>query len=115
MIAPVPQNVHYAHDPPALKFAQASAHIGTRHCQGRRYFIGWHRPRREEQQGVHLRHRAVDSPARAHLSPMQNEFLCAGRYGVLCHFHPVTHFCTYRTYSTSSRLSSLFFLPTTEL
>src|SRR5216684_7908261 len=75
MVAPVPQHVYHAHDPPPLQLAQAGAHVRARHRQRRGDLIRRQRLRRQEQQCMHLRHRPVDAPARAHLSPVQNELL----------------------------------------
>src|SRR5713226_281165 len=75
MVAPVPKHVHHAHDSPSLQLSQARAHVRTRHRQRLGNLVGRQRVRRQEQQRMHLRHRAVDAPARAHLSPVQNELL----------------------------------------
>ena len=62
-------------DAPALQLAQAGADVGARHAERRGDLLGVERLRREEQQRVDLRHRAVDAPPRAHLAPVEDELL----------------------------------------
>src|SRR6267378_2459908 len=75
MVAPVPQHVYHAHDPPPLQLAQAGAHVRARHRQRRGNLIRRQRLRRQEQQRMHLRYGAINPPPGAHLSPVQNELL----------------------------------------
>jgi len=70
------------------KFAQAGADVGTRNGECFRDFFGMQRLRREEQESVHLGHSTVDSPPRAHLTPMENKFLdYRGQFLFLYFFH----------------------------
>src|ERR1700687_5831806 len=58
---------------PALQFADTGAHVGAGNAQSPCDFLSGKRRRGNVQQRVDLRHRPVDSPARSHLSPVQNE------------------------------------------
>ena len=98
MVAPVAQHVHNAHDAPALQLAQAGANVRAGHSQRLGNFVGGEGPRRNEQQRVHLRHGAVDAPAGAHFTPMENELLGHGGQGIVCGFCMYAHFCTFSTF-----------------
>ena len=68
--------------------------------------VGIERGGRQVKQRVDLGHRAVHAPARAHLAPVQDELL---------HERTERHcscpFSSYRNYSNSESLSSLFWRP----
>ena len=74
-MGPIPHHMHQLHNAPALQFPNAVAHVRSRHAQRFRQFLRVQRLRRKKQQRVHLRHRSVDPPARAHFAPVKNEFL----------------------------------------
>ena len=63
------------HNPPALQFLEAGAHIGAGHVQrlGDVFRVQW--LRRNKEQRMDLSDRAVDPPTGAHFAPMQDELL----------------------------------------
>jgi hypothetical protein len=73
VIATVAEQVHHLHQVQALQFLQAGADVGARHLQHFGDALGMQRRGREEQQRMHLRDGAVDTPARAHLAPVHDE------------------------------------------
>ena len=83
VIPAIAQDMDDSNDAPVLQFPQASAGIGTRNAERIGDLIRGQGLLGKEEQSVHLGHRAINAPARAHLSPMENEFLRDGRE--VCH------------------------------
>src|SRR5439155_1821726 len=79
MVAPVPHDMDDTNDAPILEFAQAVADIGAGDSEGLRDLFRRERFFGEKQKGMNLGNGAIDSPARSHFSPMENEFLSDGR------------------------------------
>lgn len=79
MVALVAENMDHFDDTPALEFFEARAHVRARHAKRADDVIRVKRLGRDEEQGMHLRYRAVDAPPRPHFPPMQDELLLDGR------------------------------------
>src|SRR5688572_27218354 len=75
MLAAVAEFVDDPDQAPALQFLEAGADIRAGDVERLANFVRRHRLRREHQQRVDLRHRAVDAPAPAHLPPVEDELL----------------------------------------
>ena len=71
----IAQDVRQLDDAPALQLLQAGADIGPGDVQGFGDLFRVERLRREIEQRMDLGHGAVDAPAGAHLTPMEDEFL----------------------------------------
>src|SRR5208337_3281773 len=81
MVAAVAQRVHHAHDAPALQLAKARAHVRARYRKRPGDVFGVDRLGRNEKQRMDLRHGAVDAPAGAHFTPVEDELLRDGSEG----------------------------------
>src|SRR5260370_19369051 len=75
MVSLVAQQLNEFDDPPPLQFSKTVADIRTRHRESLGDVLGMERSGRQKEQSMDLRHRAVNAPARTHLSPMENELL----------------------------------------
>ena len=102
MVAAVAEDVHDAHDTPALELAKARAHV--RACDGKSggNLFGVERLGRNEEKGVDLRHGAIDAPAGAHFPPVEDELLRDGGESGHVRF---SAFCHYRNYSNVGHLA----------
>ncbi len=74
-----------ADDPPVLQFVETIADIGAGDPEGGGDLLRRQRPGRKEKEGMNLGDGAIDSPARPHFAPMENEFLRDGRERVPAH------------------------------
>src|SRR5205823_430769 len=79
VIAFVAQQMNEFDDPPALQLLEAGADVGPRHVERFGDLLRVERPFRNVEQRVNLGHGAIDPPARAHLSPVEDELLLNGR------------------------------------
>src|ERR1019366_4934883 len=67
--------MHGPNQAPSLQFANTGTHVGTGNAQGTCNFLSRKSRSGNVEKGVDLGHRPVDSPARSHLSPVENELL----------------------------------------
>ena len=72
-----------AHQPPADQLAQIAVGIAAADVQLFHDLIRARRVRRRHEQGVNLRHGAIDSPGRADAAPLRDKFIPRLRQGLL--------------------------------
>ena len=87
MIAPIPQNVDDADDPPVLQFVKTIADIGAGDAKRGSDLFRRQRTGGEKKQSMDLGDGAVDAPAGSHFAPMEDELL--GDRGELFYVHSV--------------------------
>jgi hypothetical protein len=75
VIAAVAEHVRNLDQAPGLQFLQAGRDVGPSDRKRLGDLFGVQRPLRQVEQRMHLRDGAADAPARAHLAPVQHEFL----------------------------------------
>src|SRR6267378_7797132 len=85
MIAPVTEDMNNANDPPALQFMKTIADVGAGDCEGGGNLLCRQWAWRKKKEGMDLGDGAIDSPARSHFAPMENESLGNGRKMVPIH------------------------------
>jgi hypothetical protein len=73
VIAPVAQHGHTGDQLPVQQFLDRIGHVAARHAQLVRNIFRRQRTFGQEQQGLDLRHRAVDAPLPAQIAPAQHE------------------------------------------
>ena len=94
MIPSIIKNMDKFHDAPTLKFFEAVTDVGAGDVEGGGDFVGRTRAGRDIEQGMNLRDGAVDAPAGAHFSPVQDEFL----FDPTQFIHTISNFCLNRNY-----------------
>src|SRR5436190_18277371 len=104
MVPAVAQDMNHFNNPPVLQLPEAGADIraGDRQRPGNLFGMEW--LSRKIKQRMNLRYRAVDSPAGAHLAPMENELLLDGTQID----HGCTYFCYFRIYRILCHRVKLF-------
>src|SRR6185312_6035057 len=75
MIALVAHHMGKLDDAPALQFFETVTDVRAGNVQRLTDFLGIQGLLRDVKQRMNLRHSAVDSPLRAHFTPMQDELL----------------------------------------
>jgi hypothetical protein len=84
MVAPVAVDMDSPDDPVALKLLEAGGDVGAGEAKLFDNIVGGKGALGQIEEGVDLRHRAVDTPLRAHLAPVEDEGL---GIGVVDHAH----------------------------